>query len=211
MPESRAALQEKLAYKEKSLKFYRAELAASEAGEAGEAPKQSGCRNKHPSKPCDSYDPCDRGIALGARPDGGGRGRSVADRVASRDLHGVQAQLPAPVRAIRRETALQSQVAVRCTPNGFVACLRRNKQPTKKLLQLIRVFEGHGGLQRHRRLLVHLLVFQQPLDQLPQRQLLLAANQLVLPLEHHKAFEIGVQMRLGTHLDKRLDVTRRGR
>lgn len=30
-PESRAALQEKLAYKEKSLKFYRAELAASEA------------------------------------------------------------------------------------------------------------------------------------------------------------------------------------
>ena len=31
MPESRTALQEKLAYKEKSLKFYRAELAASEA------------------------------------------------------------------------------------------------------------------------------------------------------------------------------------
>lgn len=83
-----------------------------------------------------------------------------------------------------------------------------NKQPTKKLLQLIRVFEGHGGLQRRRRLLVHLLVLQQPLDQLPQRQLFLAANQLVLPLEHDKAFEIGVQMRLGTHLDKRLDVTR---
>lgn len=83
-----------------------------------------------------------------------------------------------------------------------------NKQPTKKLLQLIRVFEGHGGLQRRRRLLVHLLVLQQPLDQLPQRQLFLAANQLVLPLEHDKAFEIGVQMRLGTHLDKRLGVTR---
>lgn len=83
-----------------------------------------------------------------------------------------------------------------------------NKQPTKKLLQLIRVFEGHGGLQRRRRLLVHLLVLQQPLDQLPQRQLFLAANQLVLPLEHDKAFEIGVQVRLGAHLDKRLGVTR---
>ena len=69
-----------------------------------------------------------------------------------------------------------------------------DKQPTKKLSQLIRVFEGHGGLQRRRRLLVHLLVFQQPLDQLPQRQLFLAVNQLVLPLEHDKAFEIGVQI-----------------
>lgn len=74
----------------------------------------------------------------------------------------------------------------------------------KKLLQLVRVFEGHGGLHGRRRLLVHLFVFQQPLDQLPQRELLLAANQLVLPLEHHEAFEICVQMRLRPHLDKGL-------
>lgn len=86
-------------------------------------------------------------------------------------------------------------------------CSVFDKQPTKKLSQLIRVFEGQRGLHRRGCFFVHMLVFQQPFNQLPQRQLFLAANQLVLPFEHHKAFEICVEMRLSANLNEGLGMT----
>ena len=128
---------------------------ACRACRAREGPEQAGCgreRSRDPGKrfesgrsadlcrscrSCRSYetdDPCGRGrIVLGAwagRRKRGERGGSIAHRVPSRDLHGVQAQLPAPVRTIRREASLQSQAAVWCAPNGFVACL--TEQTTDK-------------------------------------------------------------------------------